>query len=140
MTTTEQRFRRSAMVRRACALAGLFVLLLQGTNGGHMLLVEHTHCAEHGDLVHGTEAHQHADGAQAEVDAAALEAGSDDASEAAHAHCSLNAERRDGLVAVSDAELSPCLTASAELSAAPTTFASAGAERFRLAPKNSPPA
>ena len=28
------------MIRRACALAGLFALLLQGSNGGHMLLVD----------------------------------------------------------------------------------------------------
>lgn len=128
------------MIRRAFALAGLFALLLQGSNGGHMLLVEHTRCAEHGDLVHGTEAHHQADGDHAGVDAVALEAVSDEASEVAHEHCSVNAERRDGDVAVSEAEVSPCLLASAELGAAPTTFASVEAERFRLAPKNSPPA
>ena len=140
MSSTTHSLCGSAMIRRACVLAGLFALLLQGSNGGHMLLVEHTRCAEHGDLVHGTQEHHHAEGDHAEADAVALEAVSDEAAEVAHEHCSLNAERRDGDVAVSDAAVSPCLVASAELGVAPTAFASVEAERFRLAPKNSPPA
>lgn len=128
------------MIRRACALAGLFALLLQGSNGGHMLLVEHTRCAEHGELVHGGDAHDHADASHTERDLVALEDVSEDASEAAHEHCSLTAERRDTLLSVGHAEVSPCSAELAELGAGPSTFASVKAERFRLAPKNSPPA
>lgn len=128
------------MIRRACALMGLFAVLLQGSNGGHMLLVEHTRCAEHGDLVHGGESHGHAGASHAESDLVALEGVSDEPSEAAHEHCSLTAEPRDAEVLVSEAQVASRISDATAIEVAPDRFVSVEAARFRLAPKNSPPA
>jgi hypothetical protein len=128
------------MIRRACALAGLLALFLQGSNGGHMLLVEHSRCAEHGELVHTGEAHHHDASAHVETGGPAFENVSDDASEAAHEHCALMADRRDALAAVVEAQVSSCRIEAAEGVRPPEPFALVADKRFRVAPKNSPPA
>ena len=128
------------MIRRACALAGLLAVFLQGSSGGHMLLVEHTRCAEHGELVHAGEAHHHDASAHVETTAPAFESVSDEASDAAHEHCALTADRRDAPAAIVEARVLPCLIVGSESARPAEPFAVPTAKRFRVAPKNSPPA
>ncbi|MBT8483912.1 MAG: hypothetical protein HKP36_20245 [Myxococcales bacterium] len=128
------------MIRRSCALMGLLALFLQGSSGGHMLLVEHRQCAEHGELVHGGEAHHHDASAHAEADRLAFESGSKDASGEAHEHCALSLDRRDATPSIVQAKVALC-PVEASPSATPDAPHTLGAtERFRIAPKNSPPA
>ena len=128
------------MIRRACALGGLLALLLQGSSGGHMLLVEHTRCAEHGDLVHAGEAHHHDASTDVEPGGPAFETVSDEASDAAHEHCALTADRRDALSAIVEAQVSSCRIEGSESVRPAEPFVLVAAKRFRVAPKNSPPA
>ena len=127
------------MIRRSCVLLAAVGLFLQGSQGGHMLLVEHTRCAEHGDLVHG-EGHDHGVGDAATAEHRALEAAANLGDEEAHGHCSHASERRD---AAADVPTSHALAlrrdepipSLREASAFPTL-----AQLYRTAPKNSPPA
>jgi hypothetical protein len=128
------------MIQSVCALAALLGLFLQGSTGGHMLLVEHTRCAEHGELVHGGEAHDHAGSAHAETKTAALHDASDDADAQAHEHCALAVDRQDAIVAIGEAQARPSLDPTRQDVASADIFILADAERFRVAPKNSPPA
>jgi len=128
------------MIRRACALAGLLALLLQGSTGGHMLLVEHTRCAEHGELVHRGDSHERVDSEHAHADVAALEGTPSQGSGEAHDHCALSVDRRGAVAAIVSPEL---LTKALEVAQgfAPTDAqVLTRAARFRIAPKNSPPA
>ena len=128
------------MIRRACVLAGLLTLLLQGSTSGHILLVEHTRCAEHGELVHRGDSHEHVDSEHAHADAAALEGTPSEGSDEAHDHCALSVDRRGAVAAIVSPEL---LTQALEVAQG---FARTDAQpvahtaRFRIAPKNSPPA
>jgi len=128
------------MIRRACVLAGLLALLLQGSTGGHMLLVEHTRCAEHGDLVHRGDSHEHVDSEHAHADVAALEGTPSEGSGKTHDHCALSVDRRGAVATIVSPEL---LTQALEVAQGfvPTdTQVVTGTARFRIAPKNSPPA
>lgn len=127
------------MIRHVCALAGLLALFLQGSRGGHMLLVEHTRCAEHGDLVHEGVAHHHGASDHTESDKAAFESVSDEGSDEAHEHCALTADRRDAFLVV-DSHAPPCLLEVPRSVASADAFVPADTRRFRIAPKNSPPA
>jgi hypothetical protein len=129
---------RSLVIRRACVVLGLLGLFLQGSAGGHVLLVEHAKCAEHGELIHGAQGH---------VNDTATESGnslrstSDPESEAAHDHCLLAADRRDAMKLV----VEPQLTAVRKIEApvrgeAADVTPPENAPRFHVAPKNSPPA
>ena len=139
MASTHQSNGKIAMIRRSCALMGLLALFLQGSGAGHMLLVEHTQCAEHGELVHGSEAHAHRpeDPSAAEGSATldTYEAGADDS----HDHCLLSADRRAtgaGHPASVLIDIEP-----RETDLAPRTIHDlAGPARHRTAPKTSPPA
>ena len=128
------------MIRRACALAGLLALLLQGTTGGHMLLVEHTRCAEHGELVHDGDRHHHDTVAHATEDAPAFESSSDESSTSAHEHCALTADRRDALVTTAESQVCGLVAVVVEERVFEQPLVLAKAPRFRVAPKNSPPA
>ncbi|MGB5373890.1 MAG: hypothetical protein WBN15_08905 [Polyangiales bacterium] len=128
------------MIRRTCALAGLFALLLQGTSGGHMLLVEHTECAEHGELVHGGETHHHDASTHVETDRIAFESDSKDASGEAHEHCALSVDRRDATPSIVQAKVAPCPIEASPSATPDDPFTLVATERFRIAPKNSPPA
>ena len=129
---------RSVVSLRACLTLGLLALFLQGSSGGHMLLVEHAKCAEHGELIHSGQGHG--------VDTAteldrSLRSATDPESEASHDHCLLASERRDATKPVADAWVAIMLTIDV-----PDRFQVAdsalteNAPRFRVAPKNSPPA
>jgi hypothetical protein len=128
------------MIRRACALAGLLVLMLQGSSGGHLILVEHTRCAEHGDLVHGDGAHHQAAAEPADAHGPVLQSPPTEGSTDAHEHCVLCADRRDALAVVCEASLVARVTRTPDPLEARVTGPCSGPERFRLAPKNSPPA
>ena len=128
------------MIRRACVLVTLLSLFLQGSSGGHMLLVEHTRCAEHGELVHGGEAHHHDASTHVETDGIAFEGVSDDASSEAHEHCALTVDRRDTLLTIVESQASPHLVEVRQSFASADAFVPGDARRFRIAPKNSPPA
>ena len=127
------------MIRRTCLLLAVAGLFLQSSQGGHMLLVEHTRCAEHGDLVHG-EAHEHGVAGQVSVKGRAFESGPESSVEAAHEHCSHASERRDAVADVSESDL---VELRALTHATENTALLALSERiplYRTAPKNSPPA
>ena len=129
----------TAMIRRSCALMGLLALFLQGSSGGHMLLVEHRQCAEHGELVHGSEAHAHGThspaGAEESATVAAHDAGADDS----HEHCLLSVDRR-ATAATSASSVVIDLRTPDAAPAPRTVHALAGPPLHRIAPKNSPPA
>lgn len=128
------------MIRSACGLTALVALLLQGSSGGHLLLVEHTHCAEHGELVHAEAAHGHEARLAGTADQVAVRGMPSEASDAAHEHCALTAERRDALQAIAAAQLSPHVIELEAPRKSREAFVRFDAERFRVAPKNSPPA
>jgi hypothetical protein len=130
----------SLMIRRACVLAGLLALFLQGSSGGHMLLVQHTRCAQHGELVHKDEAHQHVAAEHADANAVAVQGTPDAGFDEAHDYCSVSADRRDGLVAIADARASAHVCKAPHGIALASAFVASDAARFLVAPKNSPPA
>ncbi len=130
----------SAMIRRVCALGALLGLLFQGSTGGHMLLVEHTRCAEHGELVHNGEAHHHVGTEHAEPHSPGLESAPDHAGDEAHEHCALTADRRDALDVVDDCHLLARVARAPNDLAPSQTRVSPAGDLFRVAPKNSPPA
>lgn len=105
-----------------------------------MLLVEHTRCAEHGELVHTGDAHGHEPGEQATGKPAGVHRRSEDRSAEAHEHCALSTDRRDALASADGARVSPVPSrdASERLLLAPLHADESG--RFRVAPKTSPPA
>ena len=130
----------SAMIRRACALAGIFALFLQGSSGGHMLLVEHTRCAEHGELVHDGKAHHHEGASHAHSSLAAFQGASEEASDEAHEHCALTVDRRDALAVIAEAQSSAPVVEREPLFTFTRQVVPFETGRFRIAPKNSPPA
>ena len=128
------------MIQLACVLAGISGLFLQGSNGGHMLLVEHSRCAEHGELVHSGDAHPHVATAHTHGDSAAVHGTPDDGSNEAHEHCALSVDRRDAplsivawMVSTRYAPAAPDLTVADAVVVTRTVL-------LRLAPKTSPPA
>ena len=127
------------MIRGSCVLGALFALVLQGSGGGHMLLVEHSRCAEHGELVHG-DAHQREAGPDQQTVSALLDGSPDSGSDEAHEHCSVLTDRRDAVVSIVTAGAGIRVAeAQGELrlhdvDIAPST------SRLQLAPKTSPPA
>ncbi len=102
-----------------------------------MLLVEHTKCAEHGELVH--DAHGHPVDLTADVDRS-LRGTSDPEREASHDHCSLATERRDAVTPIVDAWVTGLRTIDASDRFQMEEAWFENAPRFRVAPKNSPPA
>ena len=104
-----------------------------------MLLVEHTRCAEHGDLVHGDAAHHHSS-SRGEATAATLEGHGEHDSDAAHEHCALTVDRRDAVAALTSSQVSAL--AGDAFDCAPPFEERLVTEqaRFRIAPKTSPPA
>lgn len=123
---------------RDCVILGLLALVLQGSSGGHMLLVEHAKCAEHGELIH--RAHGHGIDTATEP-GRSLRSTTDPESKASHDHCLLAAERRDALKPVADAWVAIVLTIDApDCFPVVDSALPENAPRFRVAPKNSPPA
>ncbi|MGB3050266.1 MAG: hypothetical protein WBB42_04675 [Polyangiales bacterium] len=139
MATSKRFLSEFRIIRGAFVLTALLALLLQGSSGGHMLLVEHSRCAEHGELVHGG-AHQHEAGADRQAESLLLQGAPDSGPDEAHGHCPGLSDRRDALVSIGAVRAGirvPAAQAELRLlraDIAPSTF------RLRLAPKTSPPA
>ena len=128
------------MIRPACVLAGILGLFLQGSNGGHMLLVEHSRCAEHGELVHSEGAHPRVAAAHTHGDSAAVHGTPDDGSDEAHEHCALSVDRRDAPLSIVAWMVSTRSTPAAPDLAVGDAVAVARTVLLGLAPKTSPPA
>ena len=128
------------MIRRACVLASLLALFLQGSSGGHMLLVEHTRCPEHGELVHNGDADPQLAGKHAYEDATSVHGTPDAGADEAHDHCALSVDRRDAIGSIGAALTSARVCEPLRNSALSDAFVASDASRFRIAPKNSPPA
>lgn len=104
-----------------------------------MLLVEHSRCLEHGELVHGSDRDHHDTAAHRKPDSSTFN-GAAQQPEDAHKHCTISADRRDAVTSVAGAASSVTDTAVAIGLTPTTTLIVASFNRFRLAPKNSPPA
>jgi len=129
------------MIQRSCALVALLSLFLQGSSGGHMLLVEHHRCAEHGELVHGGEPQQHAAPEKARAASVELLAGMPTSdSDEAHEHCSAFANRRDAHLAALGTRAPEHRFEESQDTAVRGATVAVGTPRFRVAPKTSPPA
>ncbi|MBW1757036.1 MAG: hypothetical protein JRJ80_12810 [Deltaproteobacteria bacterium] len=128
------------MIRRVWVLTGLLILFLQGSSSGHMLLVEHARCTEHGELVHNGAAHQHVAGKHAHSDAPSVHGTPDAGSEQAHDHCTPSVDRRDAIGSIADPLTSTRVCEARRGFALADAFVATDTSRFRIAPKNSPPA
>lgn len=118
-------------------LVGLTALFLQASSAGHMLLVEHSRCIEHGRLVHGHETHARRDIAQDTAGKTALRSAPE--SDAGDDHCELTAERRAAPTRVVEARVSDAALSADQLSLLAQMSRVDDGPRFRVAPKNSPP-
>ena len=128
------------MIRRICALMGLLALFLPGSSGGHMLLVAHTQCPAHGALGHGGEAPHPEASTHAEADGLVFESGPKDASGEAHEHGGPSVDRRDAAPSIVHARVALCPIEASPSATPDDPFTLDATERFRFAPKNSPPA
>lgn len=129
------------MIRRCCIVAALLALFLQGSSAGHMLLVEHARCAEHGELIHGDQRHGHGPVARDDAGSPSIAGHSDPGSDETHGHCALWSDRRQTVAAVPQAQvgLAPvCDVAGWTMPVRQRVHEDSS--RFRVAPKNSPPA
>jgi hypothetical protein len=118
----------------------MLAVFLQGSSGGHMLLVEHARCADHSELVHNGEGHHHETGGYAESDSPTFQHTSSDPPEEVHEHCAFSADHRNALVAIGGAQLSIHAYEARVDFALASVFVDPSGARFRIAPKNSPPA
>jgi hypothetical protein len=137
---------RSRFAAPPCKSAACFVLALalvlvagQVADSSHYLLVKHSTCPEHGEIVHGAEA-AHGAVAGVEGQTPATPADSDSNDVEGHGHCASSTLRRE------QAKLGePDLAAQVAIAPAGTALAEARAPLpprtalFLLAPKNSPP-
>jgi hypothetical protein len=105
-----------------------------------MLLVEHTRCAEHGELVHGGRPHHHDALRHGQSDVATFRNAPDEGSNEAHEHCALSANHREALILIVEARVFTHLDEAPEDFTLSNVAVVAGVSRFRVAPKNSPPA
>jgi len=113
---------------------------LQGSSGVHILLVQHTRCPEHGELVHSSRTHHHLLETHADPYPSVSDGTRDASAEEGHEHCSLSAHRRDALVSFAETgALARILEAPHDVMLA-DAFVLADSVRFRVAPKTSPPA
>ena len=131
---------RSAALRRPLLLSVMVAGVLQGTSGGHMLLVKHTRCAEHGELVHNEGSHVHQTGERTSTRRTASLGAVRDTGGAAHEHCTLLGDRQDALAAPCGSQVCRLVDAGWQPPAFDDTWSTTGPQLFRLAPKHSPPA
>ncbi|KPK16107.1 MAG: hypothetical protein AMJ62_06875 [Myxococcales bacterium SG8_38] len=129
------------MIRRCCIVAALLALFLQGSSAGHMLLVQHSRCAEHGELIHGGEGQGHDPVGRIAAGSAAIGGLADPGSDEAHEHCALWSDRRQAVAAIPQTQvgLAPACDAQG-CTALVQQRIDEDSSRFRVAPKNSPPA
>lgn len=128
------------MIRRVCALVAVFVVVLQASSGGHLLLVEHTRCAEHGELIHDAGGHTRALRGHLRAHGPALHGLPDGGSDRSHGHCALDGERRDASIAIVASHISTHVCEATEVGVLVSARTVRGAALFLIAPKSSPPA
>jgi len=139
MVATQRYLSEFRMIQGACALMALLALVLQGSSGGHMLLVEHSRCAAHGELVHGG-AHQHEADQDRHGESAVLHGVPDPGSNEAHDHCSVLTDRRDAVVLIGCADAGIRVAEAQDEPSILRRLIAPSTTRLRLAPKTSPPA
>ncbi len=139
MAATQRYLSEFRMIRGACALIALLALVLQGSSGGHMLLVEHSRCVAHGELVHGG-AHQHEAGQDRHAESAVLHGVPDVGSHEAHDHCSVLTDRRDSVVLIGRADAGIRVAEAQDELSVLRRLIAPSTSSLRLAPKTSPPA
>ncbi len=138
---------RSAFVRALVLLVAALCAVVQLAGAAHFLVVRHTVCPEHGELVHEGAGHASAAGraplARADRQLATVDATGGSEEDHAHDHCALLSQRVDSLAA---ARVSYVLTASSPAPAieapgfAPRELAPVRRSTLLLyAPKSSPP-
>jgi hypothetical protein len=120
-------------------LATLLALLGLSADLSHMVLVSHTVCAEHGEVVHGGDSHE-VPSASPDDDVPGQHASNADRTSAAdHEHCCGVATHGGALLAAPPALPTQLLGAFDELTIAPAG-ATITRRLYLLAPKTSPPA
>jgi len=129
-----------AMIQRSCVLLAVIGMFLQGSEGGHMLLVEHTRCAEHGDLVHAGDAHGHGVEAALVAETRTIEGAPDPSGDSAHEHCNHASEQRRAVAGVPPSHLRARYELAPAVRAPIVVALPIRAPLFRTAPKTSPPA
>lgn len=128
------------MIRSTCVLGALLALILQGSTGGHMLLVEHSRCAEHGELVHGHASRDLAVDTGEQARERAFETSHEEGANEGHVHCAVSANHRDVLAVIAEAQLRPEVVETVECLVVECAQLAPQTKPFRIAPKNSPPA
>jgi hypothetical protein len=133
----------AALVRALSLVVAGLCVLAQLAGAGHFLLVSHTVCLEHGELIHGA-AHHEVTPVKAETQRSALEAADDADDDHGHDHCVLPSHKSDA-----DAVARATRVATARPTApvlelvVPEARAAVVPPRARIllvAPKSSPPA
>jgi hypothetical protein len=126
-------------LRAWAVLLGLIGLFAQGSQAGHMLLVEHVVCAEHGELVHGDE-HHGLQVFEASSREPSLRSQAGDEAAHAHEHCGTLTERRDTVSASSQAQLAFDRSDLGVVESSGAAAPKSPENPLRFAPKASPPA
>jgi len=105
------------------------------------MLVEHGRCAEHGEIVHGTEVHHLATPRPSSGARAGTLADRRPAEAGEHEHCALNANRREASLDIDHAGVAVGSLHEEQTLAPVVRDRPPGiGARFRVAPKTSPPA
>lgn len=116
----------------------LLCLVAQGVSVGHHVLVTHTRCAEHGELVHAEDHAAHGASAHAvESEHASIDVGETADSED-HDHCEASTDRRKALHASLYVGVH-AVVAVANVSLVVVSEAASGRAVHVIAPKTSPP-
>jgi hypothetical protein len=124
-------------------LAAWLCLFLQASGLAHGLLVRHSFCAEHGELIHPSEARSGSAAFAPASGKAAVEAQRSRAEAVhEHEHCAVFAHRRDALAAGAEARWVAVSPPAGQLAAALSAaqFQPPARSLLLLAPKTSPPA
>jgi hypothetical protein len=119
------------------AAVALALLAAQGAGLAHFALLRHAYCPEHGELIHPESAPQ-ADVSRGPSSAPGLYGSKLDRSHG-HEHCILSGLRREAILASRSAPVAVVPECSGDREPA-TLPAFSSTPRFRLAPKQSPPA
>lgn len=121
-------------------LPAVLALALVGAHGislAHFALVQHAYCPEHGELIH-PDAAPHAHASAHPTKTPGLYA-SEEVEQGGHEHCALLGHRREVALPTNSSALLPAHEPPANVVAGGAWAPSSDA-RFRLAPKQSPPA
>jgi len=128
----------SGMTHSLRTAVTVLCLVAQGLVVGHHVLVTHTRCAEHGELVHADEHPAHVGSARAmELEHASIDAG-DAAHSEDHEHCTAGTDRRRALQPAGYADVDAAL-AVANVSWVVVPRDVPGRAVHVIAPKTSPP-